>query len=346
MPSDNPQFQTGYLKGTLISGLTPFLYRSRVRSLLGLPTAGTNKVSAGTTAPPVGFRYQNQAILSGLSEADRFIDASAQKNAVPLISNDRPGFDNLGRKTDQYANSYEYMGDSFQNDSEIGATSNIAKRLEGSSKSLEDAPDERDLSIKNMEIPGISTDKQPVSPRVHPEELIPLQEKKAEQAQHTEFSYGERVPDSAPTGSVSKKDSAKNIEEQHGDRTQSEKSNPSSLLQNNISFNKKDNKGPQPAPKSSISQHRSFNSLTGTSPEASDKIEQLRQTFHEIAKKQYTPAKEQTSGIIQPSSPKTASPPPPSQPVIIYKRMPHRTKARCAFWERSYMSRINIRTLR
>lgn len=59
MQSDVRPIPASYLHNVLSDGAKPFLYRSSVRSLLGIPDSGRNEIAFFSTMPPVGFTYPN-----------------------------------------------------------------------------------------------------------------------------------------------------------------------------------------------------------------------------------------------------------------------------------------------
>jgi hypothetical protein len=346
MPSDSQQTRIGYWRRTLISGSIPFLYRSRIRSLLGIPSARTNNVSAGTTIPPVGFRYQNQAFFEGRAGINQAVNAMAPNSALTLIPNESPGLDKLGSANDLKADANGKTGNFLKDGTENSHVSNISYQLGGASKSLESGPDHKEFSTKNMEIPGTSSKEQPYSPLVHSGIPAPQPAIKVKPDQHAEISIEKNIHDGCDPKPIPVTDSAKNIEVLKNFLSEPANGSISSPFQNTIPLKRKETIQPRYTQNSSYPLQSNANTIIRTRSETSDKIDKIRQTYHEIAKKQSAPFKEQPSGINQPSSPNAGSFLPPSPPVIIYKQRVQRTKIPSAFWERSYMSRINIRTLR
>ena len=57
MSLEQPSMTTGYLHQVLVNGVTPFRYRSNVRSLLGMPDRDANPTSAANSLPPIEFLY-------------------------------------------------------------------------------------------------------------------------------------------------------------------------------------------------------------------------------------------------------------------------------------------------
>src|SRR5205823_1775624 len=62
MQSETPYRPTSYLRDVLLDGAKPFLYRSGVRSLLGVPGSEDGEV-VFSTMPPVGFAYANSQFM-------------------------------------------------------------------------------------------------------------------------------------------------------------------------------------------------------------------------------------------------------------------------------------------
>ncbi|MGH7775201.1 MAG: hypothetical protein ACREQA_23490, partial [Candidatus Binatia bacterium] len=54
---------TSYLHSVLLDGAKAFLYRSGVRSLLGIPDKEGGEVAFSPTVPPVGFTYPNSHFM-------------------------------------------------------------------------------------------------------------------------------------------------------------------------------------------------------------------------------------------------------------------------------------------
>ena len=353
MKSDNQKPQVAYFRRSLIDGLTPFRYRSRVRSLLGIPVAEQDKLSGCTVLPPVGFRYGNQPIYAGLHISTQLTEAIASENFSSQMSNNRRKLDKLYLEPDQQATPANHLGGLFKDKVEnIGAPKD-SMRYEGSSESFEAESSGNNISIERMEIPGISDNKKSCSPLFQSEEEVSLLAKKDKQVhQHKKTSPGKKIKEIGTPKLESKIGSQNYKEKQVEGQTEPvsskaiSKNKAFSQLQKTFLFKKKEVEQPQLELNLPFSEHRNFNLTTRSSSEAADKIEQIRHTVHEIAKKRSVQTKEKTSETNQQSALKKASSPPPSQPVIIYKQTSYKAKAPCAFWERSYLNRINIRTLR
>ena len=63
MQSDTQLMPTSYLHNVLLDGAKPFLYRSGVRSLLGIPDSGGSEIAFSHTMPPIGFTYPNSQFM-------------------------------------------------------------------------------------------------------------------------------------------------------------------------------------------------------------------------------------------------------------------------------------------
>ena len=57
MSLEQPSMEAGYLHQVLVNGVTPFRYRSNVRSLLGMSDNDVNPPPAGANLPPIEFFY-------------------------------------------------------------------------------------------------------------------------------------------------------------------------------------------------------------------------------------------------------------------------------------------------
>jgi hypothetical protein len=63
MPQVNPspsQVPNSYFRQLLADGAKPFLYRSGIRLLLGVPESDSHSLAFSTSIPPVGFRYAHR----------------------------------------------------------------------------------------------------------------------------------------------------------------------------------------------------------------------------------------------------------------------------------------------
>lgn len=63
MRSDTQLAPNSYLHSVLMDGAKPFLYRSSVRSLLGIPDSDGGTLVFSPTLPPVGFTYANSQFM-------------------------------------------------------------------------------------------------------------------------------------------------------------------------------------------------------------------------------------------------------------------------------------------
>ena len=78
--------------------------------------------------------------------------------------------------------------------------------------------------------------------------------------------------------------------------------------------------------------------------EAADRIEQLRQAVHHLSAKV---ASQPARSIYEAEQQQPQQTPPPLvEPIVIIKRSSSRARTPCAFWERSYMGRFHLRSLR
>ncbi len=85
MRSDKQQSPNSDLSSTRIDGATPFHYRSRVRSLLGIPDREEGQLVFSPTVPPVGFRYANHPFMN-----EPFITQYPPTEAGPSAWHDEP----------------------------------------------------------------------------------------------------------------------------------------------------------------------------------------------------------------------------------------------------------------
>jgi len=63
MQSDTQLMPTSYLRNVLLDGAKPFLYRSGVGSLLGIPDSGGSEIAFSHSMPPIGFTYPNSQFM-------------------------------------------------------------------------------------------------------------------------------------------------------------------------------------------------------------------------------------------------------------------------------------------
>jgi hypothetical protein len=77
---------------------------------------------------------------------------------------------------------------------------------------------------------------------------------------------------------------------------------------------------------------------------AAERIGQLRHAAHQLASK----VSSQQAGTSHEARQKrpAQTQPPPVQPVVIIKRFSNQTSTPCAFWERSYLGRFHLKTVR
>ena len=111
-----------------------------------------------------------------------------------------------------------------------------------------------------------------------------------------------------------------------------------------VEFEEKSKSKTPQSPGAFASQSVDADTVNRSNRDAAERIEQLRQTVHELASKvsslQASP-KSETRGQ-QPEQ----TPTPPTQPVVIINRSSNEDRTPSAFWERSYLSRCHLRTLR
>lgn len=101
---------------------------------------------------------------------------------------------------------------------------------------------------------------------------------------------------------------------------------------------------PRQAPGASASQYVDTDTINQSNRDAAERIEQLRRTVQELTSKVST-LQARTNNETKQQQPEQ-TPPPPTQPVVIIKRASNQARTPCAFWERSYLSRFHLRTLR
>jgi len=84
MSLEQPSMRAGYLHQVLVNGVTPFRYRSNVRSLLGMPDRDANPTPAATSLPPIEFLYaKRQSMVETdlpefISQGDLEVDNEAR----------------------------------------------------------------------------------------------------------------------------------------------------------------------------------------------------------------------------------------------------------------------------
>lgn len=118
----------------------------------------------------------------------------------------------------------------------------------------------------------------------------------------------------------------------------------SSPKRENISVASKEKYKTQPDQTADASEHLDLEISGKTNKNASDRIEQLRNAVHELSSKK---AEQQTRTHNETQTFRAEQTPlPPVQPVVIVRRPSTQTRIPCAFWERSYMGRFRLRTLR
>jgi hypothetical protein len=86
------------------------------------------------------------------------------------------------------------------------------------------------------------------------------------------------------------------------------------------------------------------NAVNKSNKDAYDRIEQLRNSVHELASKA---SSQQAMTYNEIKSNQSEQPPlPPVQPVVIVRQSATQNRTSCAFWERSYLSHFHLRPLR
>jgi len=94
----------------------------------------------------------------------------------------------------------------------------------------------------------------------------------------------------------------------------------------------------------SQSRYVSTNTLSGANRNAAERIEQLQHAVYQLTAR-VSSRQAKVNQEAQHETPAQAQPP-PVKPVVIIKQLSSQTSRPCAFWERSYLSRFHLKTLR
>ncbi|MDH4185695.1 MAG: hypothetical protein OEV08_01740 [Nitrospira sp.] len=312
-----------YLRNVLLDGAKPFLYRSGVRSLLGVPESDRCELVFSPAMPPVGFPY-----------------ADPQFMGVPRISPYRP---------DLTANPGLRMQgvDLESNEEALSASAQQFTPLQARARKSTDSHAGVEGSGEHRVVPkGMA--EQNVTGRGA--------EQKTSGAKPSDTSQGPapvvekatlHVPDApqrsnnSPALSLSGQRehlSGKAKQEFHHalPPTQSRPASIARVLSDTPPINAAH----------SLEKLAQMNPGTGHgSSRAADRIEQLRTAVHELTMKQSSPREQTRREEAQPQQ-HQAPAPVPAQRAIIVKQPSTQARIPHAFWERSYLGRVRARILR
>jgi hypothetical protein len=161
MQSDTQLMPTSYLHNVLLDGAKPFLYRSSVRSLLGIPDSGGSEIAFSHTMPPIGFTYPNSQFM-GESYVSYHSSDLTVSSAVGTQGIDLEGYEEIVAKDAQ-----QYMPPQVQSEriahsisqaKENGETKVMPKGIAQSSTAMPE-PDQKNVT---RPVPVSGQEKSPV----------------------------------------------------------------------------------------------------------------------------------------------------------------------------------------
>ncbi|WP_347275081.1 hypothetical protein [Candidatus Kuenenia sp.] len=343
MQADKPYISGNYLYSILADGARPFLYRSGVRLLLGIPDMDKSSLAFPTSIPAAGFRYANYQVMS---------EPLNITQCLPPMLNETE-------------NSLDIIEESIQQDIPLTAVT-INNSLETIPESKQEKVSIKqadkmvesagDIEGARIEIPGVSGMRQKF-PLLSPSKKSDIlsnknegqfqQKRSPSDLQRNIFRtsvYETREGKSLINSIIQRENlitgevNAVRSEMAPGSK---HKSLPKS---GNISVATIEKYKTQPNQTANAPEHLDSDISGKTNKNASDRIRQLRKAIHELSSKK-TEQQARTHNET-PTFRVEETPPPPVQPVVVIKRYSSQTRTPCAFWERSYLGRFRLRTLR
>ena len=381
MRSGKPKPQSSYLFSVLADGAKPFLFRSGVCSLLGIPEDERAKSVSRRTLPPVGFRYINNPFYYQMWSSPESSETFASENISFQKLDDRKqaeNFDITSNRQDRFAEqSYKPIDDGEQQFSAVARPNHkaVAPELSENDKSLD-----KKTKIVRMEIPDISEKKETFPALLNSVERNVRLSDAEDQAQQqvysadlslnisnesfqeqkkifeiknkTNFAKASLSQQKAepekklvavePSGKHSQRSVNENMAVRKNEQIIPE--NNTSLATPSSSFSCEAAAKPYYLRKSSISGHPGINSVSRSSRKAAETIEHLRHAVHKLSNKVSV---QQNKSELEPKQKKSVqTPPSSSQPIFIIKQGGQQPRTPCAFWERRYMGRFHLRPLR
>lgn len=390
MQADKPYISSNYLYSILADGARPFLYRSGVRLLLGIPDMDKSSLTFPPSIPAAGFRYANYQFMSEPFNITQYLP--------PMLNETESSQDIIEESIQQNIPSTSVTINNIHEGTfqkkEINQNNALIKKI---SRELETIPESKQekVSIKpadklvksaggiegaRIEIPGVSGRRQKFPLLSQSKKNDILSDKHEEQCQQkvspsdlqrnifrtsvyetqeSKSLINSTIKMSDSSEKLQKKETGKKVPianpslqrenlvtgEVNAVRSEMEpcSKHKSSPKRGNISVASKEKYKTQPNQTADASEHLDSDISSKTNKNASYRIEQLRNAIHELSSKK-TEQQARTHNETQ-TFRVEKTPPPPVQPVVI-KRYSSQTRTPCAFWERSYMARFRLRTLR
>lgn len=352
---------TSYVQSVLLDGATPFRYRIGVRSLLGVPESDGGDMIFSPAMPPIGLAYANsqfrggpQAAASGerggratgVAQQDITRPASEQDKRLTRPSEIQPEAGTVLEKATVHVPDTPQWNKALPTPSRLGQRQHLSSKVE---EQFQHAPSPEHSWSKAFPTPSRLGQKQHLSSKVEeqfqhapcpehsPQTSIPrLRREGSSVSVQVEGSDGGRKPDEA----VSRYSAAASKFNQPNPLPLKGRECPSEGHEHELTFT--------PPIKATHSSERLAQIHPGTgygSSRAADRIEQLRTTVQELARKQSPPREQKEDGTPPPQQRQLPLPPTAQQLVVVEQpvirgRIPH------AFWERSYLGRVRVRILR
>lgn len=386
MQSDKQQNANSYLYAVMKDSIKPFRYRSRVRLLLGIPDDEYRNFVLSPTMPSAEFRYAIRAFMNETytkpyipNEAVRF----ASHNELEINRKDSHG--NHQNDTIQKAKCDEPLVVPIGKKDAVRQADSILKLIHETTpiEKIEKSENRsKSGEITKINIPGVSEKSLYFYTLLHSNEAsIPVNKVK-ERAQHkvhfsdtkkdfvrenvietreNEYTTNFTINAVSDSERLQKKETAQKrffanppapVDNIMSDKNRIIRGKEKPLIRNNP-FSQKETTTPirsedhgklNPYQTLSAFKHTHFDIVYKANKGSSDRIEQLRSAVYELTSKISSKQEKANNETQLPQ--KEQTPPPPVQPVVIIKRYSNQTRTPCAFWERSYLGRFSLRTLR
>lgn len=352
MRSETQPESGSYLQGVLVDGNRPFVYRSGIRSLLGMPAWGGSSRIFSRTSPPTGFIYGTNRFWNEPFGGPFSDNGTAEAPPRPEAN----GLHEVSAETDSQALQSQRANpaDSAQ-DFPFPLTRGKEDfeehiRLRGAGPLSKQWPGPGDVAVsvrkaqkyeepgKTIGTTGIET---PVATAKHRHVQLAFSPDSPEENISSE-KYGTKchgqVPSPEPRRLIS---DGKAIEMEAQPENHTAKIPGAKVTR---SFKAVEDGGTGARQVSASLNYAGDHIFNHTNQDAAARIEQLRQVVHELAsKKSVQPDRRDNvtneQQVVQ-------RPPVPLQNVIIVKRPSQRTRVTQAFWERSYLGHFHLRPLR
>ena len=387
MQADKPYIPGNYLYSILADGARPFIYRSGVRLLLGIPDMDKSILAFPQSISAAGFRYANYQFMSEPLNISQCLP--------PMLNKTESIEESIHQNIPSTAVTINNIHEGSFQKKEIDQNNALIKKVSRAFETMPE-PKQENVSIKpadklvesaggiegaRIEIPGVSGIRQNFPLLSESKKNDILLDKHEEQCQQKGSPsdlqrnifrtsvYETKEGKSVINSTIKMSDSSEKLQKNETGK-KVPVTNPSLQRENlitcevnavrsemapgskhkslpkrgNISIASKEKYKTQPNQTADASEHLDTDISGKTNKNASDRIGQIRKAIHELSSKKTeqqarTHNETQTFRVEQ-------TPPPPVQPVVVIKRYSSQTRTPCAFWERSYLGRFRLRTLR